>query len=269
MKIAVTSTGPTLEDQVDARFGRCACFLVVDDGSLQFEAIENPNIAIGGGAGIQSAQLLANKGVETILTGNCGPNAFQVFGAAGIQVIVGVAGMVRDAIDQYKEGAFSTAAQPNVESHFGMGGTGGTGMGFGTGRRMGAGRGMGMGRGRGMGMAAAGGGTGRGRGMARSGGAAGIMDQALTSLRAEAQRAEERLREVKERLAALENGPLQSQLIPVVDADHCSLCAACVAVCPVDAISITDQVAIDHNNCTGCGRCVAACPQDALSLQKR
>lgn len=105
---------------------------------MEFEAFENPNIALGGGAGIQSAQLMADKGVSTVLTGNCGPNAFQTFGAANIQVITGVSGQVRQAVEQYKSGALSNTTTPNVQSHFGMGTGRGMGMGGG-----GMGRGMG------------------------------------------------------------------------------------------------------------------------------
>ncbi len=148
MKIAVTSTGPTLDDMMEARFGRCAYFLIIDLDTMEFEAVENPNIALGGGAGIQSAQLMAEKGVSTVLTGNCGPNAFQTFGAANIQVITGVSGQVRQAVEQYKSGALASTATPNVQSHFGMG----TGGGMGTGRGMGMGGGRGMGGGGGMGM---------------------------------------------------------------------------------------------------------------------
>ena len=156
MKIAVTSTGPTLDDMMEARFGRCAYFLIVDLDTMEFEALENPNIALGGGAGIQSAQLMAEKGVSTVLTGNCGPNAFQTFGAANIQVITGVSGQVRQAVEHYKSGALSNTTTPNVESHFGMGMGGGMGtgrgMGMGGGRGMGGGGGRGMGGGGGMGM---------------------------------------------------------------------------------------------------------------------
>ncbi len=148
MKIAVTSTGPTLDDMMEERFGRCAYFLIIDLDTLEFEALENPNIALGGGAGIQSAQLMADKGVSTVLTGNCGPNAFQTFGAANIQVITGVSGQVRQAVEQYKSGALSGATTPNVQSQFGMGMGGGRGMGGG-GRGMGGGGGMGMGGGMG------------------------------------------------------------------------------------------------------------------------
>jgi len=147
MKIAVTSTGPTLDDNVEARFGRCPYFLIIETDTMNVEPIQNPNISLGGGAGTQSAQLMAEKGVTSVLTGNCGPNAFRVFGAAGINVITGVTGQVRNAVEQFKSGSMAHSPGPNVESHFGMGGGSGRGMGMGGGGGMG--RGMGMGRGSG------------------------------------------------------------------------------------------------------------------------
>ena len=114
MKIAVSSTGPDLDSQVDPRFGRCRYFIIIDRETMEFEAVRNPNVMTMGGAGIQSAQLVANKGAEVILTGNCGPNAFQTLSAAGITVIVGVPGTVREAIERYKRGEFRPATQPSV-----------------------------------------------------------------------------------------------------------------------------------------------------------
>ena len=125
MKIAITATGANLEASVDPRFGRCACFLVVETDDLSFEAVENPNVALGGGAGIQSAQLVASKGVTHVLTGNCGPNAHQTLSAAGIVIVVGCSGVVRDVIEQYKAGQFAATGEPNVASHFGIGRRGG------------------------------------------------------------------------------------------------------------------------------------------------
>jgi hypothetical protein len=95
------------------------------------EALPNANISLGGGAGIQSAQTMANKGVSVVLTGNCGPNAFRVFGTAGIQVITGVSGSVRQAVGQFKSGALAAAQAPNVQAHVGMGRGYGKGMGRG------------------------------------------------------------------------------------------------------------------------------------------
>ncbi|MCK9231011.1 MAG: NifB/NifX family molybdenum-iron cluster-binding protein [Syntrophales bacterium] len=125
MKIAVTSMGPTLDDLVEPRFGRAPWYLFVDTETMEFEALRNPNVAAGGGAGIQSAQLMSDNNIRYVLTGNCGPNAFQVFNAAGVKLVVGAGGTVRQAVEQFKAGAYSTADQPNVEGHFGMGGAGG------------------------------------------------------------------------------------------------------------------------------------------------
>jgi predicted Fe-Mo cluster-binding NifX family protein len=134
MRIAVSSTGPSLDSDIDPRFGRCQHFIIVDPQTLDFEAIENTNIAASGGAGIASAQTVAEKEVEAVLTGNCGPNAYQTLSAAGIQVITGVTGTVRDAVDLYRKGGFEAAKQPSVSAHFGTGAAGkGAGSGRGTG----------------------------------------------------------------------------------------------------------------------------------------
>ncbi len=142
MKIAVTSNGTTLDDQVEARFGRCPYFIFVDSDTLVFESMPNPNMSLGGGAGPQSAQLMAAKGVSVVLTGNCGSNAFQTFGAAGIQVITGVSGRVREAVEKFKSGQLAQAVAPTVQSHFetrrGMGGGKNSGGGRGGGRGMGS-----------------------------------------------------------------------------------------------------------------------------------
>ena len=145
MKIAVTAQGGSLDSSVDPRFGRCPYYIIVDTETMEFEAIENPYAHSLTGAGIQAAQFVANQGVEAVLTGSCGPNAFQVLQTAGVKVIVGVVGRVRDAVERFKRGELQPTFQPNVPPHFGMG----PGMGFGMGRGMG---GFGMGRGRGWGM---------------------------------------------------------------------------------------------------------------------
>ena len=124
MKIAVTCTAPDLDAQVDPRFGRCACFLIVDTETMAFEAVDNANVAVGGGAGIQSAQAMSEKDVKAVLTGNCGPNAFNALQAGGIQVVTGVTGTARNAVEQFKADAFSESSEPSVPSHHGTGSAG-------------------------------------------------------------------------------------------------------------------------------------------------
>jgi predicted Fe-Mo cluster-binding NifX family protein len=120
MRVAITASGPTLDANVDPRFGRCAYFLIVDTGTLSFEAVENPNVLLGHGAGIQSAQLMVCKDVKFVLTGNCGPNAHETLSAAGISVILGSSGVVRDAVARFKAGQFDIATEANVGGHSGM-----------------------------------------------------------------------------------------------------------------------------------------------------
>jgi predicted Fe-Mo cluster-binding NifX family protein/NAD-dependent dihydropyrimidine dehydrogenase PreA subunit len=282
MKIAVTASGRTLDDQIDPRFGRCSYFLIVDTETMETEAIENPNVALGGGAGIQSAQLMAQHDVRVVLTGNCGPNAYQTLNAAGIEVAVGASGRIRDAVEQFKSGAVSSTEGPNVASHFGMGGGGGGGGG-GMGRGMGGGGGGGMGRGmgggggRGMGRGMGGGG---GRGMGRGmGGGVGMSPAGaypaspaagseLENLKAEAQNLEAQIEAVRARISQIQSGGAQGGLKASVDAEKCTGCRLCEEVCPAGAVKVDRIAYIDVRKCTGCGQCVAECPQEALVLKK-
>jgi predicted Fe-Mo cluster-binding NifX family protein/ferredoxin len=304
MKIAVTSAGPSLDDNVEARFGRCPYFMIIDTDTMQYESIENPNIALGGGAGIQSAQLMSEKGVTAVLTGNCGPNAFNVFGQAGIQVIVGVSGNVRNAVEQFKTGAFPSALGPNVASHFGMNTTPvdptptgqpmaaplgqGGGMGMGGGRGMGRGMGMGKGMGRGRGM---GGGRGMGRAMGMPAGTplvspatgfpedAGLQnpEQELAALKQQAELLEQQKRQLNNRIAQLESRRRSEamatehgrKVVAVVDSEKCTGCGICADVCSADAIKINKKAIVNIETCTGCAACVSECPNEAIILAQR
>ncbi|MDD5084815.1 MAG: NifB/NifX family molybdenum-iron cluster-binding protein [Candidatus Omnitrophica bacterium] len=122
MKICVTSQGDNLNSRVDPRFGRCKYFIIVDTDNLQFEAIRNPSIDAASGAGIQSGQLMASKQVKVVLSGNIGPNAHETLTQAGIEVITGVTGSIKEAIEDYKAGKLKAKDGPSVNSKFGISG---------------------------------------------------------------------------------------------------------------------------------------------------
>jgi predicted Fe-Mo cluster-binding NifX family protein len=121
MKICITSQGNNLEAQIDPRFGRCQYFIIVDTDTMAFEVVENPSMSAMGGAGVQSGQLIAGKDVKVVLTGNVGPNAFNTLSAAGVEIIVGVSGVVKDAVEKYKSGELKSTEGPSVDKKFGMG----------------------------------------------------------------------------------------------------------------------------------------------------
>ena len=127
MKICVTAVSVSLDAQVDPRFGRCQYFLIVNSETMESKAILNEAFQAAHGAGIQAAQTVANSGVEVVITGNVGPNAFRVLSAAGITIVTGVSGSVRDAVEKYKKGQLQEIGNPTVGGHFGMGRRGGKG----------------------------------------------------------------------------------------------------------------------------------------------
>lgn len=142
MKICITAADVSLESAVDPRFGRCQYFVIVDSDTMEFEAIANPSVLATGGAGIQSAQSIANKGIEVLITGGIGPNAFPILDASGIKVLSVAGGSVADAIKQFKNGELQVLIGPTAPAHAGMGGGQGAG-GRGAG---GGGKGQGMAR---------------------------------------------------------------------------------------------------------------------------
>lgn len=117
-KIAITSEGPSLDDQVDARFGRAAGFVVVDLETMQTEYIDNGQSQVmAQGAGIQAAELIARAGAGCLLTGYVGPKAFQALSAAGIKIGQDLEGLtVRQAVERYRSGQVQMAAGPNREA---------------------------------------------------------------------------------------------------------------------------------------------------------
>jgi predicted Fe-Mo cluster-binding NifX family protein/ferredoxin len=291
MKIAISATHGSLDAQVDPRFGRCPYFLIVETDRLSYEALENPNAGLGGGAGIQSAQLVAQRGVRHVLTGNCGPNAYHTLSAAGIAVVAGCSGPVREVIARFTAGGCIPVAEATVPNHYGVknsppdatfdnGSAAAFAMGRGAGRGMGGRRGMGGGRGRGM-MSGMGQGPSGGRGM-RDGGVGRGMgsgsfptpqsasrnrqadESELAKLNRQSSALNQQLQHIQGRINRMNQG---TKVIAKIDIDLCSGCGTCVEACPREAIQVVEGVAqVKEEDCIGCGACAAECPLDAIRI---
>ena len=119
MKIVITSQEATLQSQVDPRFGRAAMFILYDTDTNTHEAFDNhQDLNAVHGAGIQAAETVARKGANALVTGNCGPNAYRVLSAAGIEVFTGFSGTVFEAINAWKDGKLNKAEAANVQGHW-------------------------------------------------------------------------------------------------------------------------------------------------------
>ncbi|TAH54724.1 MAG: dinitrogenase iron-molybdenum cofactor biosynthesis protein [Treponema sp.] len=119
MKIALTSSGKTLDSILDLRFGRAAGFILLDTDSGNFSFIDNTqNLEAAQGAGIQAAQHVVNAGAQAIITGHTGPKAFKVLQAAKIPVFLAKGGTVAEAAEAWKQGALAEITEADVEGHW-------------------------------------------------------------------------------------------------------------------------------------------------------
>ena len=119
MKIAVSTTGNSLDAELDQRFGRAPRFLIVDTDSGNVEVVDNvQNLNAAQGAGIQSAMTIAGTGAQAVITGHCGPKAFRVLTEAGIKIYNTEAKTVREAMTLYFDGKLTAADNVDVEGHW-------------------------------------------------------------------------------------------------------------------------------------------------------
>ena len=150
MKIAISATGNNTDAMVDPRFGRAAWFLIIDTETGQLiEAIDNSTgKEAAHGAGIGAAALVADKGVEAVLTGRVGPKAMPVMEKAGIRAINDVSGSIKEALANFAGKRVEPGSQEaDMESENTAASSSGKGCVCGKGGGQGMGRGQGQGRG--------------------------------------------------------------------------------------------------------------------------
>lgn len=121
MRVVVTAQGTELDSLTSPVFGRCPAFVLVDTETLQYEGWANPSAAAGGGAGIQAAQFVLDKGAQAVLSHNVGPNAFAVLQAAGVEVYQIDGGTVRQAVEAFAAAKLPRLDDPNASAHRGIG----------------------------------------------------------------------------------------------------------------------------------------------------
>jgi predicted Fe-Mo cluster-binding NifX family protein len=186
MKIVVSAEGAGLDAPASRVFGRCQTYVFVETDSMEVESVENPAINSPSGAGIEAAQFVVERGAETVVTGNVGPNAFSVLEASGVPVYLLQEGTVGEVVEAFEGGELAEAGGATGPAHAGMGRGGGMG------------RGMGRGRGAAPGSPAASTGPGRAPDVTR--------EDEIADLQGMAAALRRQLAEVMERLDQLEKG---------------------------------------------------------------
>jgi len=103
MKIVISATGRDIESNIHATFGRCSFFLVLDTKTKDVKALMNTTKDRPDKIGVTAGQIVADQGIDAVITAEIGPLAFEAFEKYGIKVYQAV-GKINDAILQLEEG---------------------------------------------------------------------------------------------------------------------------------------------------------------------
>jgi predicted Fe-Mo cluster-binding NifX family protein len=115
LKIAISSTGKNIEDNVSDVFGRCPYFVIaeIENGEIKrTEIIENKSTGQMSGAGISAAQLMAGKNVNAVITGNVGPRALDALEQFDIKVYSG-SGAIKEVLQEFMDGKLKNSKDEN------------------------------------------------------------------------------------------------------------------------------------------------------------
>ena len=118
-KIAVAADGKSLNSNVSPMFGRAKYFIIVDPNTGEYKTIRNPYRNLGGGSGIQAAQLIAKEIEEGVITGNIGPNAYKSLDGMGLNVYTGYTGTAGKAVEQFKNDRLAAVQSYSVPQFYG------------------------------------------------------------------------------------------------------------------------------------------------------
>ncbi len=102
-KIAVASE----KGMVTEHFGHCESFIIFDTENNQIknsETIANPGHRPG-----FLPNFLADRGVNVIISGGMGGGAVDIFNERKVEVVVGVSGDAKTAVEKYLKGELQTS----------------------------------------------------------------------------------------------------------------------------------------------------------------
>ena len=120
MQIAISlQDNKGLDSSVSTIFGRCPFFMFIDPQSKVFTIEANAAKAATGGAGIQAAQRVVDKGVKSIITGNLGPKAHAVIQSANIAVYQCEGGSAAQAVEAFLAGDLGKLSEASTSTHSG------------------------------------------------------------------------------------------------------------------------------------------------------
>lgn len=123
MRYLIAATAPNLEAKIAKRFGHAPFYLILNPETYDFAAIagpgeDEPSYRIG---------RFSSKGVERVILGNVGPQAFDNLVSAGWSVYSCIGLSVKEAVDRVRNDVVPVLEAPTMKRSIqsGLRGTGG------------------------------------------------------------------------------------------------------------------------------------------------
>ena len=101
MRLAIPVDEQSMESSVCPSFGRTPYFLFYNTVTKESYFLDNSAVASQGGAGIRAAQVVADNGVNALLTPRCGENAEEVLRKSEVFIYKTIAGTAQQNIDAF------------------------------------------------------------------------------------------------------------------------------------------------------------------------
>lgn len=102
MKIAISSTGKSIESNVSHVFGRADYFLIVDTESKSvIDVLDNSKAKNSSkGAGVIAASLVAKSGIDMVFSGKIGPTASEILEKSLVSQVTSVSGPICEILNE-------------------------------------------------------------------------------------------------------------------------------------------------------------------------
>ena len=107
--IALAIDGSDINSNLAAKLGIASHFILFNTETSGYEFFANAG-AGQSGAGAQAVVFIISKNADVLLASYCSPNMKEHLTSAGIEVVDGVSGTAREALDRYINGEFQAAA---------------------------------------------------------------------------------------------------------------------------------------------------------------
>lgn len=120
MKIAITTESDNLDSPFHPRFGRATHFVIVDTETEEWAAYPNPALNASGGAGVQAAQFISQRGAQAVISGDFGPQAHSALAAGNVQMFLAPVNeplTARELLARYQQGQLKPVSAPTHAGH--------------------------------------------------------------------------------------------------------------------------------------------------------